>query len=63
MKVEGLRFAADLLPHAGVAQLVEHYLAKVDVASSNLVSRSTMPRPLAGVLLCISVGRAHPLVG
>ena len=25
---------------AGVAQLVEHYLAKVDVASSNLVSRS-----------------------
>ncbi len=27
-------------PFAGVAQLVEHYLAKVDVASSNLVSRS-----------------------
>ncbi len=27
-------------PYAGVAQLVEHYLAKVDVASSNLVSRS-----------------------
>ena len=26
---------------AGVAQLVEHYLAKVDVASSSLVSRST----------------------
>jgi len=26
--------------NAGVAQLVEHYLAKVDVASSNLVSRS-----------------------
>lgn len=25
---------------AGVAQLVEHYLAKVDVASSNLVFRS-----------------------
>src|SRR5699024_7449505 len=25
---------------AGVAQLVEHHLAKVDVASSNLVSRS-----------------------
>ena len=24
---------------AGVAQLVEHHLAKVDVASSNLVSR------------------------
>lgn len=30
---------------AGVAQLVEHHLAKVDVASSNLVSRSTI-RPL-----------------
>ena len=29
---------------AGVAQLVEHYLAKVDVASSNLVSRS-IPTP------------------
>ena len=28
------------LMYAGVAQLVEHYLAKVDVASSNLVSRS-----------------------
>ena len=28
---------------AGVAQLVEHYLAKVDVASSNLVSRSIIP--------------------
>ena len=27
--------------HAGVAQLVEHYLAKVDVAGSNPVSRST----------------------
>ena len=25
---------------AGIAQLVEHYLAKVDVASSSLVSRS-----------------------
>ena len=31
---------------AGVAQLVEHYLAKVDVASSNLVSRSTFPPPV-----------------
>lgn len=30
---------------AGVAQLVEHYLAKVDVASSNLVSRSISPSP------------------
>ena len=26
--------------YAGIAQLVEHYLAKVDVASSSLVSRS-----------------------
>src|SRR5690554_1565213 len=33
---------------AGVAQLVEHYLAKVDVAGSNPVSRSifqSKPRP------------------
>ena len=29
-----------LAPHADVAQLVEHHLAKVDVASSNLVVRS-----------------------
>ena len=36
---------------AGVAQLVEHYLAKVDVASSNLVSRSTSPPPPVGALL------------
>ena len=27
-------------PNAGIAQLVEHDLAKVGVASSNLVSRS-----------------------
>ena len=27
-------------PHAGIAQLVERNLAKVEVASSNLVSRS-----------------------
>ena len=30
--------------HAVVAQLVEHHLAKVDVASSSLVNRSTKPR-------------------
>ena len=29
-----------LLKHAGIAQLVERNLAKVEVASSNLVSRS-----------------------
>ena len=28
------------VPHAGIAQLVEHNLAKVGVASSSLVSRS-----------------------
>ena len=33
---------------AGVAQLVEHYLAKVDVASSNLVSRSNSGLILSG---------------
>jgi hypothetical protein len=32
----------DRLPEAGIAQLVEHNLAKVGVASSNLVSRSTI---------------------
>ena len=34
-----------VLTYAGVAQLVEHYLAKVDVASSNLVSRSSPQAP------------------
>ena len=29
-----------IFTNARVAQLVEHHLAKVDVASSNLVSRS-----------------------
>ena len=28
-------------PSAGIAQLVEHHVANVDVASSSLVSRST----------------------
>jgi len=36
-----MRYGRRLCVFAGVAQLVEHYLAKVDVASSNLVSRST----------------------
>ncbi len=31
-------------PHAGVAQLVERNLAKVEVASSRLVSRSNLKR-------------------
>ena len=40
----------DYLQEAGVAQLVEHNLAKVGVASSSLVSRSTFFRfsPLRG---------------
>lgn len=44
---------------AGVAQLVEHYLAKVDVASSNLVSRSTPPfaSPEAEGLFCCQVNK------
>ena len=33
---------------AGIAQLVEHNLAKVGVASSNLVSRSKFEKPRAG---------------
>ncbi len=41
--------ASRIPPHqAGIAQLVEHNLAKVGVASSNLVSRSRIsitPRP------------------
>ena len=38
---------------AGIAQLVEHNLAKVGVASSNLVSRSKLKRQqVAFFLLC-----------
>ena len=38
-------------PHAGIAQLVERNLAKVEVASSSLVSRSKIPTgPERGVL-------------
>lgn len=36
------------LSHAGVAQLVEHHLAKVDVESSSLFARSiSIKRPVA----------------
>ncbi len=51
--------ASGLAAHAGVAQLVEHYLAKVDVAGSNPVSRSMITAaPIgAAVLLCL---RADP---
>ena len=39
--------------HAVVAQLVEHHLAKVDVASSSLVNRSTQaPRLASGLFRC-----------
>ena len=40
--------------HAVVAQLVEHHLAKVDVASSSLVNRSTQaPRFASGLFCCL----------
>ena len=38
-------FPATLISRAGIAQLVEHNLAKVGVAGSNPVSRSMMNRP------------------
>ena len=42
--------------HAVVAQLVEHHLAKVDVASSSLVNRSTQaPRFASGLFRCLWV--------
>ncbi len=46
---------------AGIAQLVERNLAKVEVASSNLVSRSNLPfaasprPPWPNVLFCDAV--------
>gem|GEM_PF-6377720 len=48
----GYKFAVPLNKgHAGVAQLVEHHLAKVRVASSSLVSRSRFPSSTeAGIL-------------
>ena len=40
--------------HAVVAQLVEHHLAKVDVASSSLVNRSAQaPRFASGLFRCL----------
>ena len=42
--------------HAVVAQLVEHHLAKVDVASSSLVNRSAQaPRFASGLFRCLWV--------
>ena len=46
---------------AGVAQLVEHHLAKVDVESSSLFARSISLRPLVvtpGAFLYLSVKEA-----
>ena len=44
-----------MTPSAGIAQLVEHNLAKVGVASSSLVSRSNdsqkKPRPVRGFVI------------
>ena len=40
--------------HAVVAQLVEHHLAKVDVASSSLVNRSTEAPRFASGLFVVS---------
>ena len=40
--------------HAVVAQLVEHHLAKVDVASSSLVNRSTKAPRFASGLFVVS---------
>ena len=44
-------FELTILKIAGIAQLVEHNLAKVGVASSNLVSRSkfSIHRNIAGI--------------
>ena len=38
--------------HAGIAQLVERNLAKVEVASSNLVSRSSLKKGSPASLFC-----------
>ncbi len=40
---ESVEYAS--VDQAGIAQLVEHNLAKVGVASSNLVSRSRFQKP------------------
>ena len=62
LQAKGHRFDPVYLHHfnAGVAQLVEHYLAKVDVVGSNPITRSKQcipsvmaayrsPKPLVGV--------------
>ncbi len=52
------------LQNAGIAQLVEHNLAKVGVASSNLVSRSNSAAPYHHQIRGnSSAGRAQPCQG
>ena len=48
--------------HAGIAQLVEHNLAKVGVESSSLFSRSKFKKPLSkdrGFFLLKIISSAH----
>ena len=47
-----------LSPHAGVTQLVECNLAKVDVASSSLVTRSSF----SWFIITILLGTPRPLL-
>ena len=46
------------VPNAGIAQLVEHDLAKVGVASSSLVSRSNYKEALS-FLFCYELHCLH----
>ena len=48
-------------PFAGLAHLVERHLAKVEVASSSLVTRSKIKRTPSGVLFILEYGNAYPL--
>ena len=50
-------------PFAGLAHLVERHLAKVEVASSSLVTRSKIKRTPSGVLFILEYGNACPLQG
>ena len=45
-------------PFAGLAHLVERHLAKVEVASSSLVTRSKIKRTPSGVLFILDLGNA-----
>ena len=47
-------------PFAGLAHLVERHLAKVEVASSSLVTRSKIKRTPSGVLFILEYGNAYP---